>query len=65
MDKLKYKKGPNGEVQLRHESPTSADKQLIEEESKEYLNKYFAEKDSEVSKLKKIEDEAKVKLAHI
>lgn len=55
---MKYKKGPNGAVELRHESPTTADKQIIEEESKDYLNKYFAEKDSEVAKLKKIEDEA-------
>lgn len=55
---MKYKKGPNGEVQLRHESPTNADKQMIDEESNEYLSKYFAEKDSEVAKLKKIEDDA-------
>lgn len=62
---MKYKKGPNGAVELRHESPTSADKQIIDEESNEYLNKYFKEKDSEVAKLKKIEADAQKKLARI
>ena len=65
MDKLKYKKGPKGEVEIRHESPTTSDKQLIEEESKEFISKYFQEKDSEVKKLKKIELDAKEKLLRI
>jgi hypothetical protein len=38
---------------------------MIEEESKEYLTKYFAEKDKEVDKLKKIELDAQKKLARI
>mgnify|MGYP006879167289 CR=1 FL=1 len=41
------------------------DKQMIEEESQEYMSNYFAEKDSEVAKLKKIELDAQEKLLHI
>jgi uncharacterized protein YaaW (UPF0174 family) len=38
---------------------------MIEEESQEYMSNYFAEKDSEVAKLKKIELDAQEKLLHI
>ena len=65
MEKLQYQKGPQGEVEMRRESPTNSDKQMIEEESEEYMSKYFAEKDSEVAKLKKIELDAQEKLLHI
>jgi hypothetical protein len=41
MDKLKYKKNSKGEVEIRHESPTNSDKQMIEEESKEFISKYL------------------------
>lgn len=65
MDKLKYQQGPEGVVEIRHESPNNSDKEMIEEESQEYLSHYFAEKDSEVAKLKKIELDAQEKLLKI
>ena len=52
-------------VEIRHESPNNSDKEMIEEESQEYLSHYFAEKDSEVAKLKKIELDAQEKLLKI